>query len=56
VIDDVVTLRVPADIPPGDYIVAVGMYRAEDLAQALTLNGDGEPVARVVLGTVRVEP
>jgi hypothetical protein len=56
VIDDVVTLRIPADIPPGDYIVAVGMYRAEDLVPALTLNGDGEPVARVVLGTVRVEP
>jgi hypothetical protein len=32
------------------------MYRAEDLARILTLNGDGVPVDRIVLGTVRIEP
>jgi hypothetical protein len=55
-IDDVVTLSIPADIPPGDYTVEAGMYRAEDLVRCLTLNQDREPVDRVVLGTVRVEP
>jgi hypothetical protein len=34
----------------------VGMYRAEDLARALTLNQDGVPVDRVMLGTVRIRP
>jgi hypothetical protein len=55
-IDDVVTLAVPADAPAGDYAVEVGMYRAGDLAPCLTLDQDGVPVERVVLGTVRVEP
>lgn len=55
-IDDVVTLTVPADAPPGEYIVEVGMYRAEDLARCLTLDSYGAPVERIVLGTVRVEP
>ena len=55
-IDDTVTLMVPASTAPGDYTVEVGMYRAEDLARVLTLNGNGVPVDRVVLGTVRIEP
>jgi hypothetical protein len=55
-IDDIVTLRIPADATPGDYVVEVGMYRAEDLARALTLNADNELVERVILGTVQVEP
>ncbi len=54
VIDDIVTLVVPADTLPGDYTVEVGMYRAEDLARALTLDGDDVLVDRVVLGTVHV--
>jgi hypothetical protein len=55
-IEDLVTLDVPGDTPPGEYFVEVGMYRAEDLARALTLNSEGVPMDRVVLGTVRVEP
>lgn len=56
VIDDAVTLMVPADVAPGDYTVEVGMYRAKDLAHALTLTGDDVLVDRVVLGTVRIVP
>jgi hypothetical protein len=55
-IDDLVTLVVPAGTAPGEYLVEVGMYRAGDLARCLTLDQDGLPVERVVLGTVRVEP
>ena len=55
-VEDRVTLEIPAGVAPGDYLVEVGMYRAADLARCLTLNGDGAPVERVVLGTVRVEP
>ena len=55
-INDTVTLLVPAGTSPGDYIVEVGMYRAEDLARVLTLNGQGMPVDRIVLGTVHIEP
>ena len=55
-IEDSVTLQVPPDALPGDYAVEVGMYRAGDLARCLTLDGAGTPVARVVLGRVRIEP
>jgi hypothetical protein len=55
-IDDSVALPVPAGIPPGQYTVEAGMYRAEDLAPALTLNADRALVERLVLGTVRIEP
>ena len=55
-IEDVVTLIVPPSAPPGDYTIEAGMYRAEDLARCLTLDEDGVPVDRVVLGTVRIEP
>ena len=55
-VDDVVTLIVPAGTAPGEYLVEVGMYRASDLARCLTLDPDGLPVERVVLGMVRVEP
>ncbi len=55
-IDDTVTLVIPAEAPPGDYVVEVGMYRAEDLARCLTFNADGKPVDRLVLGTVHIEP
>ncbi|MEJ2211333.1 MAG: hypothetical protein P8129_20155 [Anaerolineae bacterium] len=55
VIDDVVTLEVPPDASPGEYTVEVGMYRYTDLARALTLNEEGVPVERVVLGTVQVQ-
>ena len=55
-VDDVVTLAVPAETPPGQYAVEAGMYRAEDMARCLTLNPDGVPVEQVTLGTVRVGP
>ena len=51
-----VDLFVPAGTAPGEYLIEVGMYRAGDLARCLTLDQDGLPVERVVLGTVRVEP
>jgi hypothetical protein len=55
-IDDVVTLTVPAGLLPGEYTVEAGMYRADDLARCLTLNGEGTPVDRVLLGPVQVGP
>ncbi len=53
VVEDLVTLDVPGDLPAGEYTVEVGMYRAADLARCLTLDGDGAPVSRVVLGVAR---
>ncbi len=55
-IEDSVVLAVPADTPPGEYRVEVGMYRAEDLVRALTLNEESIPVGWVELGTVRIVP
>jgi hypothetical protein len=55
-VDDRVTLDVPAGLSPGEYRLVAGMYRAEDLARCLTLDEEGQPVAQVTLGTVRVEP
>jgi hypothetical protein len=55
-IEDMVTLAVPGDARAGEYAVEVGMYRAGDLARCLTLDQDGVPVKRMILGTVRVEP
>ncbi|MEJ2733740.1 MAG: hypothetical protein P8189_09275 [Anaerolineae bacterium] len=55
-VDDLVTLIVPGGAAPGAYAVEAGMYRAEDLARCLTLDGEGRPVERIVLGTVQVEP
>ena len=55
-VEDVVTLEVPAGAPPGDYSVEAGMYRAKDLVSCLTLNQEGVPIDRVILGTVRIEP
>jgi hypothetical protein len=55
-VEDLVTLVVPVDAPPGEYAVEVGMYRAADLARCLTLDRDGVPVGQVVLGTVRIGP
>ena len=53
-VHDLVTLEVPGDLPAGEYTVEVGMYRAADLARCLTLDEDGAPVSRVVLGVVRI--
>jgi hypothetical protein len=54
-VDDLISLSIPEETSPGEYAVEVGMYRAQDLARCLTLNEEGIPVDRVVLGTVRVE-
>ena len=54
VVEDLVTLEVPGDLPAGEYTVEVGMYRAADLARCLTLDRDGSPVSRLVLGIVRI--
>ena len=54
VVEDLVTLAVPDDLPAGEYAVEAGMYRAADLARCLTLDQDGIPVSQVVLGSVRV--
>jgi hypothetical protein len=55
-IADTVILSLPDGTPPGDYTVEAGMYRARDLARALTVNAEGVPLERVILGPVRVEP
>jgi hypothetical protein len=55
-VEDRIVLVVPRDTPPGDYTVKVGMYRAADLAQALTLNLDRQLTEEIALGTVHVEP
>jgi hypothetical protein len=55
-VDDRVTLDVPPGTPPGEYSVEAGMYRAEDLARAMTLDAAGLPLYRVILGGVHVGP
>jgi hypothetical protein len=55
-VEDRVILGIPANAAPGDYLLEVGMYRAADLARCLTLDGDGVPVDRVVLGILQVRP
>ena len=55
-INDRVTLSLPEDLPAGEYVVEIGMYRADDLARGLTLNEDGVLVGSVRLGTVRIQP
>ena len=54
VVEDLVTLALPGDLPAGEYAVEAGMYRAADLARCLTLDRDGTPVSRVGLGNVRI--
>jgi hypothetical protein len=53
-VHDLVTLEVPGNLPAGEYTVEAGMYRAADLARCLTLDRDGVPVSRVMLGSVRI--
>ena len=55
-IEDTVTLDVPVGLPPGEYQLVAGMYRAEDLARCLTLDEEGQPVAEVAMGTVGIGP
>jgi hypothetical protein len=56
VVEDTVTFDVPAEVPPGDYRLVAGMYRAGDLARCLTLDEEGQPVTEVFLDTVRIRP
>lgn len=55
-IDDRYSLQIPGDMPPGDYVVEVGMYDPETLARLPVLDDQGQRVAedRIVLGRVRV--
>ncbi|MGD8519108.1 MAG: hypothetical protein PVG54_19245, partial [Anaerolineae bacterium] len=55
-IDDTIVLDMPVDLPPGDYTVEAGMYRAGDLARCLTLDAGGAPLERLILGAVHIEP
>ncbi|MBN1659254.1 MAG: hypothetical protein JXA93_12675 [Anaerolineae bacterium] len=55
-VEDHVTLQVPAGLEAGEYRVEVGMYRAADLARCLTLDRDGRLIHSITLGTVRVAP
>jgi hypothetical protein len=49
-VTDTHTLTLPSDLPPGDYGLEVGLYRAETGAR-LTVTGGGD---RVTLGKVNV--
>jgi hypothetical protein len=48
----------PADLPPGDYQVIVGLYSLETQARLPVLDAQGRPVAdnQITLGTVHVGP
>lgn len=53
-IPDEYALALPPDVPPGAYAVEVGLYRASDMATAMTLGADGLPLPRLVVGRVKV--
>ncbi|MBN1428773.1 MAG: glycosyltransferase family 39 protein [Anaerolineae bacterium] len=58
-IADVHTLQLPADLPPGDYRILVGMYDAADPAytRALATTLEGSPYSEnaIPIGTITVE-
>jgi hypothetical protein len=56
VIEDRYGLWLPAHIPPGEYLIEVGMYDAATLARLPVFDETGKRVAddRVILGAVRV--
>ncbi len=43
-VDDLHTLAIPADLPPGDYVVRVGMYDPDTGARLARLDGNGDSV------------
>ena len=53
-IDDQYTLRLPAGSAPGRYSVEVGLYRASDLAPAMTLDEAARPVARLFAAPIKI--
>jgi hypothetical protein len=53
VVKDVVWLDLPADLPPGEYRLLVGMYRV-DTMERLPVMGDSSGENAIDLGTVRI--
>jgi mannosyltransferase len=55
-IEDLYGLAIPPNVPPGDYILEVGMYDPATLARLPARDANGAPLPddRVVLGAVRV--
>jgi hypothetical protein len=57
VLEDLHTLALPSDLPPGTYELSAGMYDLETMARPPTFDAGGArlPEDRVVLGTIQVE-
>jgi 4-amino-4-deoxy-L-arabinose transferase-like glycosyltransferase len=57
VVVDPYDLSIPSDTPPGEYVVAVGLYHWPDLSRLPVRDGEGVPMPddRVLLTTVHVE-
>jgi hypothetical protein len=55
VVKDVVWLELPADLPPGEYRLLVGMYRL-DTMERLRVIGDTSGENAIDLGTMQIEP
>ena len=57
VVVDPYDLQVPADTPPGEYVLSAGLYRWPDLSRLPVRGDEGVllPDDRVLLATVRVE-
>jgi len=53
-VPDEYVLTLPPEAPPGRYTVEVGLYRAGDLAPAMTLDDQGLPLPKMVVGTIKV--
>jgi hypothetical protein len=54
---DIHPLTLPADAPPGDYQLEVGLYDLETMARLPAQDGSGHPLPgdAVLLGTIRME-
>ena len=57
VVVDPYDLQIPEDTPPGEYVLALGLYRWPELSRLPVRDGEGTrlPDDRVLLATVRVE-
>ncbi len=50
-------LTIPADLPPGEYLIEVGLYGLTDLRRAPIFDRDGNLAGdRVILSTVQIRP
>ena len=47
-------LRIPETTAPGRYTLDAGIYLPEDLSARLPLGADGQPLSRLLLGSLRV--